>query len=209
MTRVRSLHLLRIGLIAGGSWSLLAAIGYGVAYAIVGSGVLPNTTVSGRRSTTWRSAGCRRQPPGEGCGGDRPAGDRADDADRWRAKRFALDPADRRASRSTRRQRWPRVAGAIRRPAGLWKALFAHPKLNLAVSVDSAKLDAAVTALNSKIVGGGHDGGIEFHGTTPVAIAPVTGHRHRARPGGRRDQGRVPHVDRAGGACRSRRSSRA
>src|SRR6185437_3399092 len=59
--------------------------------------------------------------------------------------------------------------------AGLWKALFAHPKLNLVVSVDNAKLDAAVTALNSKIVGGGHDGSIEFHGTTPVAIAPVTG----------------------------------
>ena len=47
MTRVRSLHLLRIGLIAGGSLVALAAIGYGIAYAIVGSGVLPNTTVSG------------------------------------------------------------------------------------------------------------------------------------------------------------------
>ena len=60
-------------------------------------------------------------------------------------------------------------------PAGLWKALFAHPKLDLAVSVDTAKLDAAVTALNAKIVGGGHDGDIVFHGTTPTAIAPVTG----------------------------------
>jgi len=47
VTRVRSLHLLRIGLISGGSLVVVSAIGYGVAYAIVGSGVLPNTTVSG------------------------------------------------------------------------------------------------------------------------------------------------------------------
>ena len=87
---------------------------------------------------------------------------------------FALDPAtsgltvDPASAVAARGHRDPT-------PAGLWKALFAHPKLNLAVSVDNAKLDAAVTALNSKIVGGGHDGSIEFHGTTPVAIAPVTG----------------------------------
>ena len=47
VTRVRSLHLLRIGLITAGSLVAIAAIGYGVAYAIVGDGVLPNTTVSG------------------------------------------------------------------------------------------------------------------------------------------------------------------
>jgi vancomycin resistance protein YoaR len=87
---------------------------------------------------------------------------------------FALDPAtsgltvDPATALAARGRRDPT-------PAGLWKALFAHPKLNLAVSVDEAKLDAAVTALNSKIVGAGHDGGIEFHGATPVAIAPVTG----------------------------------
>jgi len=57
VTRVRSLHLLRIGLVSGGSLVVLSAIGYGVAYAIVGSGVLPNTTVSRRRSMTLRWGG--------------------------------------------------------------------------------------------------------------------------------------------------------
>ncbi|HZV27302.1 MAG TPA: VanW family protein [Acidothermaceae bacterium] len=174
MTRVRSLHLLRIGLIAGGSLIVLAAIGYGVAYAIVGSGVLPNTTVGGpalddvsvgRMSLAAATAkvAAAIEPRAAGPITLTVAG-----------QAFALDPAasgltvDPAAALAARGRRDPT-------PAGLWKALFAHPKLNLAVSVDTAKLDAAVTALNAKIVGGGHDGGVVFHGTTPTAIAPVTG----------------------------------
>jgi vancomycin resistance protein YoaR len=174
MTRVRSLHLLRIGLITAGSLVVLAAIGYGVAYAIVGSGVLPNTTVSG---ASLDPVAIGRMSPAAATAkvaaaiGPRAA---APMTLTVAGQAFALDPAssgfavDPAAAVAARGRRDPT-------PAGLWKALFAHPKLNLAVSIDTAKLDAAVTALNAKIVGGGHDGGIVFHGTTPTAIAPVTG----------------------------------
>jgi len=174
VTRVRSLHLLRIGLIAGGSLVVLAAIGYGVAYAIVGSGVLPNTTVSG---PALDDVSVGRMSPAAATAkvaaaiGPRAA---APITLTVAGQAFALDPAtsgltvDPAAGLAARGRRDPT-------PAGLWKALFAHPKLTLAVSVDTAKLGAAVTALNTKIVGGGHDGGIVFHGTTPTAIAPVTG----------------------------------
>jgi vancomycin resistance protein YoaR len=174
LTRVRSLHLLRIGLIAAGSLVVLAAIGYGVAYAIVGSGVLPNTTVSGASLGTV-SVG-RMSPAAATAKVAAAIGPRAAAPITLTVagQAFALDPAtsgltvDPAAALAARGRRDPT-------PAGLWKALFAHPKLTLAVSIDTAKLGAAVTALNAKIVGGGHDGGIVFHGTTPTAIAPVTG----------------------------------
>ena len=174
VTRVRSLHLLRISLIAAGSLVVLAAIGYGVAYAIVGSGVLPNTTVSG---ASLDSVSIGRMSPASATAKVAAAiGPRASAPITLTVsgQAFALDPAtsgltvDPTSAVAARGHRDPT-------PVGLWKALFAHPKLNLAVSVDTAKLDAAVTALNSKIVGGGHDGSIEFHGATPVAVAPVTG----------------------------------
>ena len=60
-------------------------------------------------------------------------------------------------------------------PAGLWRDLFAHHSLQPVLAVDSGKLDAAVTALDSKMVGGGHDGGIKFNGVTPIAVPPVPG----------------------------------
>jgi vancomycin resistance protein YoaR len=173
VTRVRSLHLLRIGLIAAGSLVVLAAIGYGVAYAIVGDGVLPNTTVSG---ASLDSVSIGRMTPAAAT-----AKVAAAIAPRAHApmtltvagQAFALDPATSGLTVDP-----VAVAAGGRRdptPAGLWKALFAHPKLDLAVSIDAAKLDTAVTALNSEIVGGGHEGGIVFHGATPVAIAPVAG----------------------------------
>jgi vancomycin resistance protein YoaR len=173
-TRVRSLHLLRIALIAAGSLVVLAAIGYGVAYAIVGSGVLPNTTVSG---PSLGDVSVGRMSPAAATAKVAAAIEPRASAPitlTVSGQAFALDPAvsgltvDPAAA----------VATGGRRdatPAGLWKALFAHPRLKLAVAVDSAKLGAAVTALNSKIVGGGHDGAVVFHGTTPTAIAPVTG----------------------------------
>ncbi|HWF40930.1 MAG TPA: VanW family protein, partial [Acidothermaceae bacterium] len=167
-------HLLRIGLITGGSLVALAAIGYGIAYAIVGSGVLPNTTVSGPGLDDVAVG--RMSPAAATAKVEAAIGPRASAPMTLTVsgQAFALDPTtsgltvDPASAVAARGHRDPT-------PAGLWKALFAHPKLNLVVSVDNAKLDAAVTALNSKIVGGGHDGSIEFHGTTPVAIAPVTG----------------------------------
>jgi hypothetical protein len=166
--------LLRIGLIAAGSLVVLAAIGYGVAYAIVGDGVLPNTTVSG---ASFDAVSIGRMTPAAAT-----AKVAAAIAPRAHApmtltvagQAFALDPATSGLTVD------PAMAVAARgrrdpTPAGLWKALFAHPKLDLAVSIDATKLDTAVTALNSEIVGGGHEGGIVFHGATPVAIAPVAG----------------------------------
>ncbi len=172
--RVRSLHLLRISLISAGSLVVLAAIAYGVAYAIVGSGVLPNTTVSGP-SLSDVSVG-RMSPAAATAKVAAAIGPRASAPMTLTVsgQAFALDPAtsgltvDPASALAARGHRDPT-------PVGLWKALFAHPRLSLAASVDTAKLSTAVTALNSKIVGGGHDGGIEFHGATPVAIAPVTG----------------------------------
>ncbi|HEY3923812.1 MAG TPA: VanW family protein, partial [Acidothermaceae bacterium] len=141
---------------------------------IVGSGVLPNTTVSG---PALADVAIGRMSPAAAttkvAASIRPRAS-APITLTVSGQAFALDPAtsgltvDPAAALVARGRRDPT-------PAGLWKALFAHPKLNLAVAVDNAKLGAAVTALNSKIVGGGHDGGIEFHGATPVAIAPVTG----------------------------------
>jgi vancomycin resistance protein YoaR len=174
VTRVRSLHLLRIGLIAAGSLVVLAAIGYGVAYAIVGDGVLPNTTVSG---ASLESVSVGRMSEAAATAKVAAAiGPRAGAPLTLTVsgQAFALDPATSGLTVDPAKA----VAAGGRRdptPAGLWKALFAHPKLDLTVSVDTAKLDAAVTALNAKIVGGGHDGGIVFHGATPVAIAPVAG----------------------------------
>ena len=174
LTRVRSLHPLRIGLVAAGSLVVLAAIGYGVAYAIVGDGVLPNTTVSG---VSLPSVSIGRMTPAAATAKVAAAiGTRAHAPITLTVagQAFALDPATSGLTVDPAKA----VASGGRRdptPAGLWKALFDHPKLELGVSVDEAKLDTAVTSLNSKIVGGGHEGGIVFRGTTPVATAPVAG----------------------------------
>ena len=84
-------------------------------------------------------------------------------------------------------------------PAGLWRDLFAHHSLQPVLAVDTAKLDAAVTALDSKIVGGGHDGGIEFQRhnadrrSRPCRESRIVHDKAVAAI-----RGRVPHVDRAG-----------
>lgn len=173
-TRVRSLHLLRYGLIAAGSLIVLGAIGYGVAYAIVGDGVLPNTTVSGQALDDV-SVG-RMSPAAATAKVAAAIGPRAQAPMTLTVagQAFALDPATSGLTVDPAAA----VASGRRRdatPAGLWKAMFAHPRLRLGVSVDTAKLDAAVASINAKIVGGGHDGSIVFHGATPVAIAPVAG----------------------------------
>jgi vancomycin resistance protein YoaR len=174
VARVREFHLVRLGLIVAGSLVVLAAIGYGVAYTIVGNGLPPNTTVSG---ASFNNVAVGRMSEAAATAKVAAAvGPRATAPMTLTVagQAFALDPAtsgltvDPASAVATSRRR-------DATPAGLWKALFAHPKLTLAVSVDTAKLGTAVTAINAKIVGGGHDGSIVFHGATPVAIAPVTG----------------------------------
>ena len=155
-------------------WSSSRAIGYGVAYAIVGDGVLPNTTVSGQALDDV-SVG-RMSPAAATAKVAAAIGPRAQAPMTLTVagQAFALDPATSGLTVDPAAA----VASGRRRdatPAGLWKAMFAHPRLRLGVSVDTAKLDAAVASINAKIVGGGHDGSIVFHGATPVAIAPVAG----------------------------------
>ncbi len=168
-SHARSIPALRISLIVLGSLIALGGAAYAAAYLYVGGGVLPHTTVEGvpvgRMSDTAAQA--------KVAAGLAPRSD-APITVTVAGQFFTLDPATAGLTVDTRATV---AAGAHRSasPAALWKALFAHPKLDAAVSVDTAKLDAAVTALNAKIVGGGHDGGITFKGVTPVAIPPVPG----------------------------------
>ena len=165
----RSIPGLRISLIVLGCLIVLGGAAYAAAYLYVGGAVLPHTTVEGvpvgRLSDTAAQAKVEAglAPRSEAPITVTVAG-----------QFFTLDPATAGLTVDTRATI---AAGAHRSasPAALWKALFAQPKLDAAVSVDTAKLDAAVTALNAKIVGGGHDGGITFKGVTPVAIPPVPG----------------------------------
>ena len=167
--RARSVPALRIGLIVVGCLIALGGAAYAAAYLYVGGGVLPHTTVEGVTVGRMSQAAAQAKvASGLAPRSDAPITVTVD------GQFFTLDPATAGLTVDTRATL---AAGAHRSatPAALWRALFAHPKLHAAVSVDTAKLDAAVTALNAKIVGGGHDGGIVFKGVTPVAIPPVPG----------------------------------
>jgi vancomycin resistance protein YoaR len=168
-SHTRSFFALKVGLVVVGCLIVLGGLAYGAAYAYVGSGVLPHTTVDamavGRMSDTAAQAkiAAALAPRADAPITVTVAG-----------QFFTLDPATAGLTVDTRATI---AAGAHRSasPSALWRALFAHPKLDAAVSVDTTKLDAAVTGLNAKVVGGGHDGGITFKGATPVAIPPVPG----------------------------------
>jgi vancomycin resistance protein YoaR len=167
--RVRSIPgLLPILLIAGGL-VIAAGVAYGVVFLLVGNGVLPNTTVAGtsigKLSTSAAQAKIAaalapkaNAPLAVSAGG----------------QSLTLEPASAGLGVDTKAT----VAKGGRRsasPAALWKALFGRHTLAPVVAIDSGKLDAAVTALNGKLVGGGHDGSVRFDGVTPVAVAPTPG----------------------------------
>jgi vancomycin resistance protein YoaR len=164
--RVRLGPALGIGLI------VLAALGglaYAAAYLFVGNGVLPHTTVAGV------SIG-RLSPSAAQAKVSAALAPRSTAAIPLKVgnQSLTVEPA---SAGLTVDARATVAAGGHRSasPAGLWKALFAHHQLAPAVAVDVSKLGAAVTALNGTLVGGGHDGGITFEGTTPVAIPPTSG----------------------------------
>jgi len=166
---VRRFSWLWIGLFIGGSLVVLAGLLYGIGYRLVGGGVLPHTTVAGVSVGGLSPAAAQAKlASGLASRGDAPIAVKAG------GQSFTVDPATAGLTIDTRATL---AAGGHRdaAPAAIWKALFAHPVLNPAVAVDTAKLDAAVTAINAKLVGGGHDGSIVFHGVTPVAVAPVQG----------------------------------
>jgi vancomycin resistance protein YoaR len=148
---------------------LLMGVAYGVAYLAVGGGVLPNTTAAG--VSIGRMSPAAAQAKLHAALAPRAT---APIPLKTATQSLSIDPAAAGLSIDARAT----VAAGGRRsasPVSLWKALFAHPELAPAVAVDTAKLDAAVTALNGKLVDAGHDGGITFKGVTPVAIAPTPG----------------------------------
>jgi vancomycin resistance protein YoaR len=166
---VRSLPALKIGLIVVGCLVVLGGVAYLAAYLYVGGGVLPHTSVDGI-AVGRMSENSAEAKVSTGLAPRTNAPITVTVAGQF----FTLDPATAGLTVDTHAT----MAKGGRRaasPAGLWKALFAHHKLDPVVSVDTGKLDAAVTAVNAKVVGGGHDGGITFKGATPVAIAPVAG----------------------------------
>jgi vancomycin resistance protein YoaR len=167
--QVRTFSGLWIGIFVAGCLIVLAGLLYGIGYLLVGDGVLPHTTVAGVSVGGLSPAAAQAKiTSGLASRADAPIAVKAG------GQSFTVDPV---AAGLTIDTRATLAAGGHRNatPAALWKALFAHPVLSPAVSVDTAKLDAAVTAINAKLVGGGHDGGIVFHGSTPVAVAPVQG----------------------------------
>jgi vancomycin resistance protein YoaR len=168
-SRVRTFTGLRISLFVAGCLVVLAALAYGIGYLLVGDGVLPHTTVSGVSVGGLSPAAAQAKVAAALA----PRAD-APIAVTAGGQSFSVDPA---TSGLTVDARATIAAGGHRNatPTALWKALFAHPVLTLAVSVDTAKLDVAVDDINAKLVGGGHDGAITFEGSTPVAVAPVQG----------------------------------
>ena len=168
-SRVRSFLNPRVGLIVLGGLVLLAGAAYLTAFAIVGGGVLPNTKVGdiaigkmSRPAAQTKVAAALNQ---------RATAQMALTAG---GQPLSIDPA---AAGLTVDAKATVAAGGRRHPtpAGLWRDMFAHHSLSPVLAVDSGKLDAAVTAFDGKMVGGGHDGGIKFDGVTPIAIPPVQG----------------------------------
>jgi vancomycin resistance protein YoaR len=167
--RVRSIQGLRPALLVVGGLVVAAGIAYGVAFLLVGGGVLPNTTVAGtsigKLSTTAAQAKVTAAlAPKATAPLALVAGGQA----------LTLEPASAGLTVDAKAT----VAKSGRRsasPVSLWKELFARHTLKPVVAVDAGKLNAAVTALNGKLVGGGHDGSIKFQGSTPVAVDPTPG----------------------------------
>lgn len=151
----------------GGAVALCGLL-YGVAYLLAGSGVLPNTTVSG-----------------VSIGGLSPAKAEARLHARLAEKATApihvligeqqsdVDPAAAGLSFDAKAT----VAAAGKRtanPITLVSALLGHRVVEPAIAVDTAKMTDELDNLDASL-GSGHDGGIRFDGLTPVAIPPVKG----------------------------------
>jgi vancomycin resistance protein YoaR len=167
--RVRSIPGLFPALLVVGGLIVAAGIAYGVAFLLVGSGVLPNTTVAG--TPIGKFSITAAQAKVNSALGPKA---RAPLALTASGQSLTLDPVTAGLTvdaRATVAQGGHRSAS----PMSLWKALFAHRTLTPVLAVDAGKLNAAVTALNGTLVGGGHDGSITFQGVTPVAVAPTRG----------------------------------
>jgi vancomycin resistance protein YoaR len=142
---------------------------YGVAYARVGGGVLPGTKVDGIAVGRLSTAAAEKKlvtalAPRATAGIPVVVGN----------EQLSIDPVEAGLSIDAKAA----LAPAGKRSASPFKLLAqlsGRHSLPLVTAVDTAKLAAAVNALDAKIHGGGHDGSIAFKGTTPVVTAPQTG----------------------------------
>ena len=162
-------------LIALGGLAGLAALGYGVAFATVGGGVPPNTTVA--------SASIGPVP----IGGLSPAdaqhkltatlGPKAAAAIPvvMAGQHRSVDPAGaglRLDAQATVAAAGTRSANPLSLAASAFRSIFGHRKVAPITTVDAAALSGAVDRLEASL-DGGQAGGIRFDGTTPVAVPPV------------------------------------
>ncbi|HVT76738.1 MAG TPA: VanW family protein, partial [Acidimicrobiales bacterium] len=154
---------------AAGGVVLLAGVLYGIAYLVAGSGVPRHISVSGVSigglSPSAAEAKLRASLAAKAT---------APIAVLVGSQQSSVDPVkagltlDAKATVAA-------AGGRSANPIDLVKSLFGHRSVAPAVSVDTAKLSAAIDTLDASVSGGGHDGGIKFDGITPVAIAPVKG----------------------------------
>jgi vancomycin resistance protein YoaR len=164
----RGRKLLYLG---GGLALVVVALGlfYAVAYASVGGGVLPGTKVEGVAVGRLSTAAAEKKlltalAPRATAAIPVLAGSQPD----------SIDPVTAGLTVNAKAT----LAAGGRRSASPFKLLsqvYGSHQLPLVTAVDDAKLSAALDTVDAAIHGGGHDGGITFDGTTPVAIAPKSG----------------------------------
>ncbi|HEX7106077.1 MAG TPA: VanW family protein [Acidothermaceae bacterium] len=147
---------------------VLGGVLYGAAYLLAGGGVLPNTTAAGVSigglSPSKAEAKLQARLAAKATAPIRVlVGDKQADVDPVAAG-LTFDP------KAT-------VAAAGKRTANpftLVAALLGHREVEPAVAIDTTKMTDQLDKLDAEL-GGGHDGGIEFDGITPVAVEPVKG----------------------------------
>ena len=164
-------------LIALGGLVGLAAIGYGTAFATVGSGVPPNTTVAsasiGPVSIGGLSPAAAQHKLTATLGPKAAAPIPVVVAGQQRS----VDPAGaglRLDAQATVAAAGTRSANPLNLAASAFRSIFGHREVAPVTTVDAAALSGAVDRLDASL-DGGQAGGIRFDGTTPVAVPPVKG----------------------------------
>ena len=173
MPRVPRIKLL----IALGGLVGLAALGYGVAFAVVGGGVPPNTTVAsasiGPVSIGGLSPADAQHKLTTTLGPKAAAPIPVVVAGQQRS----IDPVEAGLgldAPATVAAAGTRSANPLSLAASAFRSIFGHREVAPVTKVDAAALSGAVDRLGASL-DGGQAGGIRFDGTTPVAVPPVKG----------------------------------
>ncbi|HEX6967681.1 MAG TPA: VanW family protein [Micromonosporaceae bacterium] len=160
-------------LIALGGVVVLVALAYGIAFAVVGGGVPPNTTVAsasiGKVAIGGMSPAAAERKLTAELGPTAKAPIPVVVAD----DRRSVDPA--RAGLSFDAEATVVAAGTrSANPLSLLKSIFGHRTVAPVTAVETASLSAALDRLDESLADG-EGGSIRFDGITPVAIPPVKG----------------------------------